>query len=60
MHETTAGFEYEIARNLTIGVRGIYRWQGDVIEDGSFDDGDTYFFFNPGRRYAGSTEEVAL
>ncbi|MGH9855172.1 MAG: hypothetical protein ACREBD_35515, partial [Blastocatellia bacterium] len=59
VHETTAGFEYEIARNLTFGVRGIYRWQGDVIEDGSFDDGDTYFLFNPGRRYAGSTEEAA-
>jgi outer membrane receptor protein involved in Fe transport len=59
VHETTAGFEYEIARNLTVGARGIYRWQGDVIEDGSFDDGDTYFLFNPGRRYAGSTEEAA-
>src|SRR5262245_12860292 len=59
VHETTAGFEYEIARNLTLGARGIYRWQGDVIEDGSFDDGDTYFLFNPGRRYAGSTEEAA-
>ena len=22
--------------------------QGSVIEDGSFDDGDTYFLFNPG------------
>jgi len=59
VHETTAGFEYEIARNLTVGARGIYRWQGDVIEDGSFDDGDTYFIFNPGRRYAGSTEDAA-
>jgi outer membrane receptor protein involved in Fe transport len=59
VHETTAGFEYEIARNLTFGARGIYRWQGDVIEDGSFDDGDTYFLFNPGRRYAGSTEQAA-
>lgn len=59
VHETTAGFEYQVARNLTFGVRGIYRWQGDVIEDGSFDDGDTYFLFNPGRRYAGSTEEAA-
>jgi outer membrane receptor protein involved in Fe transport len=59
VHETTAGFEYEIARNLTFGARGIYRWQGDVIEDGSFDDGDNYFLFNPGRRYAGSTEEAA-
>jgi outer membrane receptor protein involved in Fe transport len=59
VHETTAGVEYEVARNLTVGVRGIYRWQGDVIEDGSFDDGDNYFLFNPGRRYPGSTEEAA-
>jgi outer membrane receptor protein involved in Fe transport len=59
VHETTAGFEYEVRRNLTFGARGIYRWQGDVIEDGSFDDGDTYFLFNPGRKYAGSTEQAA-
>src|SRR5215510_14993198 len=45
VNETTAGFEYEIRRNLTFGFRGIYRDQGDVIEDGSFDDGDTYFLF---------------
>jgi outer membrane receptor protein involved in Fe transport len=59
VNETTAGFEYEVRRNLTFGARGIYRWQGDVIEDGSFDDGDTYFLFNPGRKYAGSTEQAA-
>jgi hypothetical protein len=59
VHETTAGFEYEVARNLTLGFRGIYRWQGDVIEDGSFDNGNNYFLFNPGRRYAGSTEDLA-
>ena len=57
--EYTAGVEYEIVRNLTVGVRGIYRAQDNVIEDGSFDDGDHYFLFNPGRRYAGSTEEKA-
>src|SRR5262245_7549896 len=59
VNETTAGFEYEIARNLTFGARGIYRDQGEVIADGSFDDGDTYFLFNPGRKYAGSTEQAA-
>ena len=46
--EWTAGAEFEAAKNLTLGVRGIYRAQGAVIEDGSFDDGDTYFLFNPG------------
>ena len=59
VHETTIGASYEVVRNLTLGVRGIYRAQGDVIEDGSFDDGDNYFLFNPGRRYAGSTEQLA-
>src|SRR6266852_1824703 len=55
VREATAGFEYEIARNLTIGARGIYRYQGWVIEDGSFDDGNNYFLFNPGRRGKGVT-----
>src|SRR5262245_23100355 len=59
VNEYTAGVEYEAFRNLTFGVRGIYRAQDNVIEDGSFDDGDHYFIFNPGRRYAGSTEEKA-
>jgi len=55
--ETTAGIEYEVASNFTLGFRGIYRAQGNVIEDGSFDDGDTYFLFNPGRRGNGETTE---
>jgi outer membrane receptor protein involved in Fe transport len=48
VNEATAGFEYEVVSNLAIGVRGVYRAQGSVIEDGSFDDGDSYFLFNPG------------
>ena len=48
VNEWTAGFEHELVKNLTFGFRGIYRAQGSVIEDGSFDDGDTYFLFNPG------------
>ena len=48
VNEVTSGFEYEIKQDLAIGVRGIYRAQGSVIEDGSFDDGDHYFLFNPG------------
>ncbi len=55
--EYTAGFEYEVARDLVVGLRGIYRAQGNVIEDGSFDDGTTYFLFNPGRRGNGETTE---
>jgi outer membrane receptor protein involved in Fe transport len=55
--EYTAGFEYEVVKDLAIGFRGIYRAQGNVIEDGSFDDGHTYFLFNPGRRSGGETTE---
>jgi outer membrane receptor protein involved in Fe transport len=48
VNETTAGIEMEVKRDITFGARGIYRSQGSVIEDGSFDDGDSYFLFNPG------------
>ena len=48
VNEWTAGFEHQMMSNLTVGFRGIYRAQGTVIEDGSFDDGDSYFLFNPG------------
>jgi outer membrane receptor protein involved in Fe transport len=55
--EWTAGVEYEIYKDITVGFRGIYRNQGHVIEDGSFDDGNNYFLFNPGRRGNGETTE---
>ena len=48
VNEALAGFEYEVVRDLTIGVTGRYRAQGHVIEDGSFNDGVSYFLFNPG------------
>lgn len=48
VHDVTAGLEYGIMRDMVVGVRGIYRAQGHVIEDGSFDDGEHYFLFNPG------------
>ncbi|MBV9927694.1 MAG: TonB-dependent receptor [Acidobacteria bacterium] len=59
--EYTAGVEYEIVKDLALGVRGIYRAQDNVIEDGSFDDGDHYFLFNPGRRVGQdvTTEDLA-
>jgi carboxypeptidase family protein/TonB-dependent receptor-like protein len=59
VNEFAAGAEYEIVRDLALGFRGIYRAQDHVIEDGSFDDGDTYFIFNPGRRGGGTTEDLA-
>jgi outer membrane receptor protein involved in Fe transport len=48
VNEWTAGIEYQLYKDFTIGGRYIYRAQGSVIEDGSFDDGTTYFLFNPG------------
>jgi outer membrane receptor protein involved in Fe transport len=48
INELTAGIEYEIVKDLALGARGIYRAQGSVIEDGSFDNGNNYFIFNPG------------
>ena len=62
--EFTAGAEWSprSMRDLTFGFRGIYRAQDEVIEDGSFDDGNTYFLFNPGRRGTGNfetTEDLA-
>ena len=59
VNEWTAGLEWSPAgkRDLTFGFRGIYRAQDEVIEDGSFDDGTTYFIFNPGRRGRGETTE---
>jgi len=57
VNEATAGFAYEISKDLVIGARGIYRNQAQVIEDGSFDDGDNYFLFNPGRLGSGETTE---
>ena len=59
IREYTFGGEYEIGHDIVLGSRGIYRAMVNVIEDGSFDDGDTYFIFNPGRIGPGTTEEAA-
>jgi len=48
--EWSTGAEYEVAKNFVMGVRGVYRNYTSIIEDGSFDDGDHYFLFNPGRK----------
>jgi outer membrane receptor protein involved in Fe transport len=55
VNEWTAGIEYSPLKDFALGFRGIYRAQRDVIEDGSFDDGDHYFIFNPGRRGSAGT-----
>jgi outer membrane receptor protein involved in Fe transport len=57
--EYSMGIEYELKRDLVVGARGVYRHMRNVIEDGSFDDGNTYFLFNPGRNEPGTTERAA-
>lgn len=54
VNEVRGGFEYELVKDLTVGMAGVYRAQGSVIEDGSFDDGDHYFLFNPGESVTNS------
>jgi len=56
VNETSAGIEYEILNVVTLGLRGVYRAQDSVIEDGSFDEGNTFFLFNPGES---ATERLA-
>jgi outer membrane receptor protein involved in Fe transport len=46
--EALAGFEYEIAPNVAVGVKYTERGVEDVIEDISVDGGHTYFITNPG------------
>jgi outer membrane receptor protein involved in Fe transport len=61
VEEYTAGVEFSPAQNFVLGVRGVYRNYVNIIEDGSFDDGNTYFLFNPGRRVGNleTTEDKA-
>ncbi len=57
LEEYSAGIEYEAPGAIILGARGVYRNYVNIIEDGSFDDGETYFLFNPGRRDHGKTTE---
>jgi outer membrane receptor protein involved in Fe transport len=57
--EYSAGLEYEVHKDIALGARGVYRLMRNVVEDGSFDDGNTYFIFNPGRNEPGTTEANA-
>jgi hypothetical protein len=60
-YEWAAGLEYELAKDLTVSAIGHYSNYLDIIEDGSFDDGNNYFLFNPGRRVGNgvTTEDKA-
>jgi hypothetical protein len=56
--ETVVGFEYEVAKNLSLGVKGVHRKLGEVIEDISVDGGHTYFIANVGEETSYSANPV--
>ncbi len=60
VNEFTAGVEYQAFKDITLGFRGIYRPQGSVIEDGSYDDGNCYFLFNPGETSTQAVVDLLL
>jgi len=46
--EYQAGVQYQIYRDISVGVDFVHKSLGRVIEDMSVDDGTTYFLSNPG------------
>jgi hypothetical protein len=48
LEELVFGGEYEIATDVAVGLKYIKRELGQVIEDISVDNGNTYFVTNPG------------
>jgi hypothetical protein len=53
LEELTGGVEYELFRNFAVGGRFVWRDLARVIEDGSFDQGNSYFIMNPGESVSG-------
>ncbi len=51
LEEYVLGADYEIYNNVAVGITGIYRRLGRVIEDISVDGGNSYFITNPGGWY---------
>jgi hypothetical protein len=49
LNEYLLGFEHEIVPNIAVGVKGIYRSYGQVIEDFLCADDGTYCIGNPGQ-----------
>ncbi len=56
--EYILGAQYEVAPNWSVGVKGIYRDLGRVIEDALSQDGD-YFIGNPGTHLLTYTYDAA-
>jgi hypothetical protein len=57
--EYLGGVQYQVYRDITVGVDYVHKQIGRVIEDMSTNDGATYFLSNPGEQgkqgYAGTT-----
>ena len=49
LHEYLLGYEREVARDLSVGAKFIYRNYGEVIEDFLCQDDGTYCIGNPGK-----------
>jgi hypothetical protein len=48
IEEIVFGGEYEVANNLAVGAKYVYRAVGKAIEDISVDRGNSYYITNPG------------
>ena len=48
LEETILGYDREVAADLAVGVKGIYRSYGNVVEDFLCADDGTYCIGNPG------------
>jgi outer membrane receptor protein involved in Fe transport len=48
IEEIVFGGEYEVATDLAIGAKYVYREVGEAIEDISVDEGNSYYITNPG------------
>lgn len=46
--EYLLGAEYQLGQDVSVGLTGVYREVGDVLEDFSIDFGQTYILGNPG------------
>ncbi len=57
--EVQGGIQYQLYRDVSVGVDYVHKSLGRIIEDMSVDDGNTYFLSNPGvpgtLGYAGTT-----
>jgi hypothetical protein len=46
--EYLLGFEHQLGQDVSVGVTGVYRKVGDVLEEFSIDDRASFIFGNPG------------